>query len=284
MKSSFGWFFAFPLVFMACGFLNEDGDIPSYLKIEEISLETIEIQGESSHKILDVWISADGVNLGVYPLPAQIPIIPNAPETDLIIFAGIRNNGIQSNPIIYPFYEKIERTENLRPPEELNLSLNFRYNTTAKFALIENFENSNIFTVDLDENPLTELKKSSDDVMYGNAAGMILLDDTNRTLQVATAKDFVLPVDGTAVFLEIDYKNDIDLLVGLIGVEEATFTKFFKLVLPPQEEWNKIYVDFSEDLANSQFSAYKVLFGAELNTDEVDKATILLDNIKLIHF
>ena len=87
---------------------------------------------------------------------------------------------------------------------------------------------------------------------------------------------------GSRVFLELDYKNDIELQIGLITIEENLEFKNYKLVLKPQEDWNKVYVDFSNELLSSNLNKYRVVFGVVNPTDE-DKV-VYLDNVKLLHF
>ena len=69
-----------PLIMVAiliasCSKDKFNAQIPSYLHIEVIDLETESFEGSSSHKITDAWITMDGNFLGAFELPCVVPIL-----------------------------------------------------------------------------------------------------------------------------------------------------------------------------------------------------------------
>ena len=62
--------------------------------------------------ITDAWVTMDGINLGVFELPAQIPILDEG-EHNFRISPGIKENGMSATRMIYPFYEIHESSENI---------------------------------------------------------------------------------------------------------------------------------------------------------------------------
>ena len=95
------------------------------------------------------------------------------------------------------------------------------------------------------------------------------------------------------VFLEMDYQTNVELEVGLIGFNinsaDTNRSALFKVTLCPIDQWNKVYINFQEELALSQFSGYQLAFRTSTNDTgcgniDTTNPEVLLDNIKLIRF
>ena len=91
------------IYYSSCSVLNQEEPVPSYVNIESIKLKTTPNQGSASHKITDVWVFNDTEFLGMFPLPAKIPLLLYG-EQNLTLQAGIKENGIGSTQKNYPFY------------------------------------------------------------------------------------------------------------------------------------------------------------------------------------
>jgi len=95
--------------------------------------------------------------------------------------------------------------------------------------------------------------------------------------------------DVKQAFIEINYKTDVQLEFGLVGIDGIgqEFASFNFIILP-KNQWNKIYLDITEELRVSDFDTYRVGFRAQLPVENgnftLDQGTIYLDNIKLVHF
>lgn len=271
-------------LFSSCLFFEDGGEAPALLDVKLPTLKQQNAQGGNTHEIIDIWPFVDGLGLGVFELPRTIPVILNNDETEFSIFAGIRNNGNRSNTIIYPFYKNIEFSSSLSPSDREDLELEFEYRENAVFGFLENFEQDNRFVVDEDDDEMTSLQRTSTDAAHGVYAGALTVSAENPSLEVSNGLPFSLPTDGSAVFLEIDYKGDTELVMGLIGVEGRQEFKKFIIVLVPQEDWQKIYVSLNEELLLSQLESYKLIFGIDISNRDLEQATVLIDNIKVVHF
>ena len=116
------------------------------------------------------------------------------------------------------------------------------------------------------------------------------MDKDNALFEAATNTIFEgLPINNTRVFLEMDYRNDVQFAVGLIGhaINIAEAKEYF-IVLNEREEWNKIYIDLTEILNQSGFNQYQVTMTAVIpfeNGDFVqDEGNLYFDNMKIVHF
>src|SRR5436190_18776076 len=121
----------------SCEVINPDEEIPSYVRVENISLVTDTFtQGSASQKITDVWLYVDDQPLGVYEMPVSIPVLAEGPHA-LAIRAGVIVNGIASTRVYYPFYAFYNETVNLTRGTITTVSPTVNYFSGAVFSLQE---------------------------------------------------------------------------------------------------------------------------------------------------
>ncbi len=259
--------------------------LPTYLVMPEAILQAGTEQGDNTHLISELWVFVDSVAAGAFPLPARVPIIEEKSVT-VEIFAGIRENGQAVSPIIYPFYRSVTVPVDHVPLSADAFTPTFTYKGNAIFALVETFDGGHALREDLDGDAETFVEISDEGGLRGQA-GRALLSANLPTLEVASRPAMRgLPVNGSAVYLELDYRSAVPLSVGLRGWDEgADPVSQYKLVLFPSEEWQKVYVHFSEELQASQLQNYQVIFLASFDASLPDQnQELFLDNIKVLHF
>ena len=283
---SFRYSVLFFVVFItACDVINPADPIPTYLKIEPFQLTTSESQGSDSEKLTETWLYVNNEFLGAYSLPATIPVIAEG-ESKIILFPGVRVNGIAATPDIYPFYTTFEIDTTLILAEMTLITPRIAYSENVAFSAVENFDFNQPFLNDLDGDPATKVVLSTDDVFEGTSSGKIVLTQEHPDIQVSTILQYTdLPTNGTPVFLELNYRNNVEFAVGLIGIENNPpgINDYF-YVFNQQEEWNKIYIELTERLKVSQFPKYQIAFRANFNASSGETNFIYLDNLKLVHF
>src|SRR5689334_1436858 len=123
---------------------------PVWLEIPSIELATDDAtEGSNSHAISDAWVYMDGTALGVFELPAKIPVLAEG-QHEFVIFAGVKNYGMSSQRIKYPFYERYEISLSLVKGETITLNPVVTYKSNLTFEMIEDFEDTGIdFTKEL---------------------------------------------------------------------------------------------------------------------------------------
>lgn len=241
----------------------------SYLDIEEMTLTN------EKSDFRDAWLFIDGQSNGVYELPRRIPIVSEE-AVNITIQAGIRENGVSSSPRVYPFVDNYELSLDLEDGEEMVVEPVFTYLSNIELRLNANFEGENFFGFDEDGVDSIELSIEAGE-------GVIALDG-GEILEEATKFVYSdLPTDGTPVYLEIEYKGNLDLDVGLIGVSGSEVFKDYFVSLRSENDWKKAYINFTELILASQLDGYQVLIGAD-NSGNSSEALIYVDNIKLLHF
>jgi hypothetical protein len=240
--------------------------------------------GSNSHKITDVWVYADDQTIGVFELPITIPILKSG-IGKLRLEAGIKLNGIKTTRVNNPFYEPvIIEPFNFIIDSTILLSPTTTYRPQTVFVWMEDFE-SDVISLDTTRltSDVTVVKSTSSQAFEGSSSGMIALNKDNNVFEAATFEAYVLPTTGKPVFLEMDYKNDFNFTVGIFSQTENQILKKEVIYLLPKEDWNKIYINLTDKLTESQNAIdFKVFFRTAL-PEEIDTATIFLDNLKLIY-
>ena len=290
--SSFYLLLAFIFIFSACEIINPEESIPSYIRINQIGLETAYGQGTASQKIVDVWIYVDDELIGAFELPATFPVIAEGYH-EIIIKPGIELNGIAPTRAIYPFYSPIIKNINFIKDSIIVLDslfalTTFYYNDTEfPWGGVgqEDFEESGI-TIDSTYRSETGITVTSQDVFEGNHSGLVTLSGTVDFFEAKSDEDdpFYLPQAGSYVFLELNYKTNNHFTVGVFANSNTSSSQHPIFVIKPNDEWNKIYINLTPTVSReTQALDFNIFFGAVLD-EGVEKAEILFDNIKLVHF
>ena len=272
------------LFIQGCEIINPEEQIPSYVYINEFSFTTsLDIQGYASSKLPDAWVYANNEFIGAFELPTTIPILADG-ETEIIVYPGIKENGISGTGMIYPFYNPFTITRNLiaGATDTLSPSTTYKNSAAISFLMIERFESSNPFYSVIEDASLTT---TSDEtiVFEGNRSAISTMTGAIDTFYVQTSDPIFFPTIDHQLFLELDYKCDIPFNIW-VKCNTATGNSLYDevLTITSKENWNKIYVNLNATLqyfASFQPESYHLEFRA-INT--LDTATIMFDNIKII--
>jgi hypothetical protein len=270
-------------IITSCSVIDPDEPIPAYISINKIDLTVNPVyDGTSSSKITDAWVYCDGSLVGVYELPCKFPILKEG-EHDIIIKAGIKMNGIAASRGYYPFYTNYETQLNLVPGETIELNPSVTY-YPDKVHYKEGFEDGGVTLEAYGDSDTTILKTNVDSLVWEGAySGIIKLNSAIDYVQIATIDPYEIPTIGTPVFLEMNYKTDNLVDIGLIADVSGSMVKTRTITLNPNTSWNKIYINLTYTAASqSSASNFKLYF--EVSKDvSLTEATVLLDNLKLVY-
>jgi len=276
----------------SCDIINPDETIPATITIDSFIVSSdILTQGSNSSKITDVWINIDGNLQGIYELPATFPVLETG-DRALIIRAGIKNNGIAASREIYEFYNWEEMDITLTSGENKHITPQISYKDNLNFMLIEDFEDPGLKFVTTEKSD-TDLIHSNIDVFEGYRSGMIVLDSNHTFFECKSYDSLFLPVNMTKVYVEMDYKSDLDLnYVGnnqfAVGIFATTSTSVIQDPVIYLNEtggkWNKIYIDLTDFLNEYQTALYFHLFIGANKEKSFPDAQISIDNIKVITY
>lgn len=257
---------------------------PSYISIDSISLTTNTFQGTSSHMITDAWVYINDDIQGIYELPATFPILAEG-ATDITIRAGIKINGISSTRMFYPFFQPISYNINLVKDSIVKLTPGTTYHPAVTFDWIENFEDGGI-SLERTNKSQVDIVKTSDlsEVFEGNYSGKVMLDSGKVMFESHTISNYVL--NGNAInFLEINYKNNHELYVGVFALFDNQSVQRSVLVLNKSDVWKKVYVNLTNAVTeNITANEFKIFFGMINDSTLTYVPTAYFDNIKLVHY
>jgi hypothetical protein len=249
--------------------------VPSYIQIDEITLDE-----DYTTNITDAWVYIDGVNKGVYELPAHFPVI-NDGAVEVRIYAGIKDNGIASQRVTYPFYHSYTSTEKLTIDSTTIIipSVVLKENIEVMiedFNQSYNFNHDTCFSVPETEGP------------YGNYGSLSFLDSIFVT--EINYKDHPLsfdnvPQQGSATYLELDYKSDSEFLVGMyINFPNTPTLQKDLLWINPKDDWNKIYVNLTQTVSEAIGAESFSVFIRMQRDNFSEVKTLDFDNLRIVHY
>ena len=267
----------------SCSLFDSFDDVPMYLTFsDEVTLTTRADEGANTQDIFAVSVFADGFNIGVFELPADVPVLDDDNETNISVFAVVRNNGQGDNAVPYLFYEPIEFTSTFSPGEFIPVDLDFSYIEDLSFLYIEDFEGQHTIVQNIDEDENIIIEQSAD-ALTGAFSGSITTSEDHPFFEKSTLNTFLVEdLNNTFGYMEVDYRSDVPFRLGILGIAGIQADRVYKIQLNPSEEWNKLYLDLTDEILANNFTAFKLLFSNL--TGETDFGTVEFDNIKLVTF
>lgn len=274
----------------SCETINPPEEIPSFVRIDSISVTTqYSTQGTTSSNITEGWLFVNDEFIGIYGLPALIPVL-NSGDVNIKVKAGIKKNGIGFTRVDYPFYNFYETSATLIKNDTTTINPVVPYYANRSYWH-EDFEDPGLKLVQLEsqsDTGIVIIEEPIEDVFEGNGAGKVTLDDANNSFFILTDNEFQFPL-GKPVFLELNYKTTQDFSVGVYSrqsgqsiFQASVFVRAFKNELN-QPEWNKIYIDLSEVInSNSSGSFNHEVYINGIKTQDAETATFLFDNLKIV--
>jgi hypothetical protein len=275
------------LAFSSCNIINPDEPEPAYVNIDTYSFHAVAGQGTSDQKITDMWVYANDDIQGVFDVPSSIPVLRTG-TTDIKVFAGIKQNGISSTRIRYPFFTVFDTTLNLSSLGAHTITPHFTYTSGVSVDDSRDFEsgvyfqeatqsNEGTFQVINDPAVAFEGNKCGKASLSGGLDFMQFMDNTELTLE-----------SGNAIFLEMNYSCNNTFAIGVFTTTSGSVAKNPVLYITPTTgnsgdvpEWNKIYVDLGAvALDNPSADFHQLYFESMLS--ESSTPTIFLDNLKIV--
>jgi hypothetical protein len=250
-------------------------NIPSYITINSVILD-----GNSTHNITDAWVYIDDNLQGVYELPANFPILEKGIHK-LRVKAGIKDNGISASRIPYPFYSSyIIDEQDFKNEENKLITPIFSYlDNILLDEKSEDFEDGHNLVIDAIHNTFS--------IPLDEGYGVIKLTDSILSTQVSTQPFEGLPQAGAPVYLELDYKCNTQFLIGVYinpppfsGLPVATKELLW---INKKEEWNKIYVNLTPTISEGVGANSFTIFIQMKRDFSKNENTASIDNLRLIY-
>ena len=284
------FFLAFILTLNSCVKNNPD---PSWIEVGEWTISANPNlggdEGELNHNITEAWVYINDSIIGVFEVPFKIPVLISG-MSSIKIYPAIKNNGISATKKIYPFLDLYEVNAELIQNETLVINPTTQYKNNLTIWT-EDFEDISIALEDDPNTSSANYQIANDDLQSfnGNYYGKVNLTSSDSLWVAYTTAQKYLPY-GQEVYMEIDYKNDINVVTGLLAISQNGITNNPNIQLNAQQTtpavWKKIYIDLRELISNQASGSYfEQSFAAQLDLENGQTSgEICIDNIKLIHF
>lgn len=267
--------FCLILFSFSCDLVQDHHLNPSTIKVSSVSL-TNSNNAPLSHAIRDIWVYIDDQYAGSFTVPFSIPVLESG-ERHLKLYPGIRYYGILSKPEIHPLIEPIETTQNLIAGNVVELQAKYHYKNNLSIVLNEGFESGSIFINDLDSFPASKLVRSGLLSRNGNFAGYAALDKQNTVVE--SASTFFTLSNKKTVFLEFDFKSDVDFNVGIISYPSKQ--KNYFLALRPAADWKKVYIPLHEIGFENNEQNFQLAFRASIS-NTLAMGYFAIDNVSVL--
>ncbi|MDL2242585.1 hypothetical protein LJC25_02530, partial [Bacteroidales bacterium OttesenSCG-928-K03] len=94
---------------------------------------------------------------------------------------------------------------------------------------------------------------------------------------------------GTAVYVELDFKVDTVMIVGLEAVYESSrIVQYPVIALNPKQDWTKIYISLTTEIGYFyDADYYNIYFSGGFipssSDDTIERKEFFIDNIKLVY-
>lgn len=286
------YLFGLLILIFSCEKFEGDQTIPAYIQIDKFILEKNPnlAEGSLSSKITDVWVYIDDELIGAFELPAKFPVLKKG-KHKITLAPGIKMNGVSSTRVVYPFYKIIELNNyNLKEDSISHIDSTITktsYKDNIKFAWKEDFEDGGV-SLQKRSSSDTGIFKTNlpGNVFEGFYSGLIYLDQNQDFFEIETIDNYNLPKNGSPVFLEMNYKTNNPIRIGIMVYYSSKIIQIASVVLNPNTtpEWKKIYINLTADISEHyNANDFKIFFG-EYKSSDNQNAIILFDNIKLVHY
>lgn len=265
------------VLFSGCDLINPKEKLPAYVQIDDFKV--VGDEEDRINNIRDVWIGTKSSDLGIYQLPASIPVLEDG-DVELTIYGGVYLNGIKSDRNKYFFYKPLDVTLKLIEGETIKYSPETAYTDETVFSVegSERFEDGALNFKGASGTDFEVLKEN--DNRFGQVKST-----SGSQIEMLSKKRFLIKNDkkNAPVYLEFDYKSNVNMQAGLyITFNDFTETVPFVTFNSSNGEWNHAVVELDNEvnLSGSE-TLYEIFFrGGEKSTlDDY----IAIDNVKVVY-
>lgn len=283
----------------SCEIINPNEDIPFYLQIDSISfIDSTVIPARpvksGVQNIRDAWVFVDGIYVGTFELPCKIPVYSDKSTNEVIVSPGIFISAQSSNRGIYPFFTEYKTTINTEKGKTSTVipavsydPVAVKYPSEGAGQFPEQFEGvGTIFRTTINSDVDTIIRTDNPSLVFdGNYSMLMEMDATKDYLEFETEKAYSLPVNGRTIYLEVNYRANVLLNIGVNAIKNdgsGTIDQPVITMSPTNNEWRKLYLKLTEAVARNDNSKYRIYFRANHDSGNTS-SQVLLDNFRLMY-
>lgn len=291
--------FCIALTLSSCEIINPSEDIPYYLRIDSISfIDSTKTPAVATKKgvqnIVDAWVYVDNIYVGTFEIPSTIAVYGAAGSHKVSVSPGILVSAQNGDRRIYPFFTTFNttvdavlgQTDTIIPKVSYD-PVAVKYPSEAVGQFPEEFEGvGSIFKNTVNSDLDTIIRTDDPTLVFdGNYSLLLELDGTNDFVEIETEKSYSLPNNSRPVYLEVNYRTDVNLNIGLYAINNlGTEVNEASVItmLPTNNEWKKLYLNITRTVSSYSNSKYKVYFKAAHDSGNTT-SKVLLDNFRVMY-
>ena len=268
----------------SCNKFKGGVEIPAYLHLDRIDIvpqaqNAPSVEPGFYTSIVDAvqlvcWFEGDEseTNLGVYQMPFTIPVLRHGTAKYIRVVPVVKQNGIAGSRIAYPYYQVIQLDNVALAPDSVT--------RLGRFDSVANqwYLQANYYSRDLID-ILSEdyFEPTSFSINFDSMPDSATVANFSITTPYSPANTKIL-------YLEMDYKTDLDLYINMLGFTlstSGTATSNSVMTLYPNSQWQKIYINLGRTWRQFNYNTPITLFFQVANPDHKG-GRVMLDNVKVI--
>lgn len=259
----------------SCDLINPEEQIPSFIRIDSIS-PVLDGDTQVVHEIVDAWVYDNEKLVGVYEMPATVPILRDG-QANIRIRPGVKLNGLAASRWKYEFLEDFSEDVELFEDSVISLNPILRYRENAVIPWSEDFSSSSV------ELTLSSISQGS--LLFSNGVANLHLSAGESLFECKSTVSPDLPDAGASVILEFRYKCDHEFRISLISESSFSTVQTPVYLVSPSEDWNYLYINLSGAVSSLiGYNEHAPAFGFVRADGYENDINVYLDNIRLIHF
>lgn len=272
------------IVGSGCNVINPPEKIPTYIRIDSFQLVGTNPLDVTTQAINSVWVYFNSQIIGVYNLPANIPVIADGPG-QIQVNPGVDFTGYGGYKVIYPFYTFDSLNITPQPGKSISYTPVVRYHPNTKFRYKEDFETGNTFEpFNPDATDDTSLVKTDNPALtFGGTDGSGYIYLTPEHSYSENINNTSFPITKGEAYIEIDYKCSVEFRVGLQTTVSGSTLYEPIATIKPNEDWHKLYIGLQDFISRFTSTQYRVVILAQL-PDGQTEGYVLVDNIKVLSY
>lgn len=267
--------------FGGCTVFDPAEDIPSYVRINDITLQINNgvIEGSGSEKITDAWLYIDGQLIGAYEMPVSIPVL-NEGTHNILVLAGIKQNGLSTLRAIYPNYRGWASTITLTRGQVVTVNPVVDYYPATNFVWMCDFDGAGT-NIDDQFGPWPgRLEEISGAGAFEIESGYVTLDADTTDFYAQTSQPYTF--NGSYdVYLEMNYSCNQPFVVGIYNIVNGEYIPWCEMLA--STSWNKIYIRLNDALLTQQPGGIYHVYVAMKKSADVANPWLAIDELKLIN-
>lgn len=267
--------------FGGCSVFDPAEDIPSYIRINSISLtiNNSTIEGTGSHKITDAWVYIDGQLIGGFEMPVSIPVLSEGTH-NILVLAGIKQNGLSSTRAIYPFFKGWESSVTLVRGQVVNVSPVVTYYPNTNFVWMCDFDDVGT-TINDQVGPFPgRLQEIGGAAAFEGESGYVTLSTDTNEFYAESSLAYVLD-NSFDVYLEMNYSCNQPFVIGMLNITNGAYIPWCEV--SSSTSWNKIYIRLNDAILTQPPGGIYRIYIAMMKSTDVAEPWLAFDELKLIN-